>query len=248
MKNISRFLVLALFTIVACKDKGSLPEQTLGVRYSNYTQWIYKEAGSKSKDDQVALVYGFEEVTAIDSKEVESGEGKDKKKEIYLKLRTVDNKEGYATASSFSEAIYFVLDNSLDAYLKPTLTSGTKGKLSRASYCLLKEIIGEFAKVDCKESILPPDTSKLNDYYNVWIEYNSPNLSKDPTLGETVKTLRQASTDFAKINPNLPSNELDSLHKSNIKELEKVLEKNDAFTEEVRMLLEKFNTSQQSIN
>ncbi|MCZ8341547.1 MAG: lipoprotein LenA [Leptospira sp.] len=248
MKNSIQIAFLLVFAFFSCKDKGILPNQTLGLRYSNYTQWIYKEAGSKKKEDQVTLVYGFEEVTALENKEIEVGEGKDKKKETFLLLRTVDNKEGYASTSGFSEAIYFVTENGLDAYLKPTLTSGTKGKLSRGTYCLLQEIIGEFAKVDCKETMLPADGSKLNDFYNVWIEYNSPSLSKDPTLGETVKTLRQASLDFVKINPNLPANELNNLHKSNIKELEKVLEKNDVYAEEVRILLEKFNASQQSIN
>ncbi len=84
MKYTIQIALLVILTFASCKDKGILPNQTLGLRYSNYTQWIYKEAGSKKKEDQVTLVYGFEEVTALESKEVEVGEGKEKKKEVFF--------------------------------------------------------------------------------------------------------------------------------------------------------------------
>ncbi len=242
MKQFKLIGVMLILGILGCKDKTVVPDQVLGVRYANYDQWIYKEPGSKKKEDQVALVYGFEEVTALESKEISIKEGKEEKKEIYVKLKTVDNKEGYALASNFSEAIFFIVDGNTDAFLKPTLTSGTRGKVSRASYCLLKETIGTFSKVDCKESVLQPNAPKLNDYYNVWIEKKETNVSNDPLLGETTKILRRASSDILKIRTMGQVDESTKLVETNTKELQKALEKNDIFVEDVNSLIQQYST------
>lgn len=242
MKQIKLLGILLILANLGCKDKAVVPDQILGVRYANYTQWIYKEPGSKKKEDQVALVYGFEEVTALETKEISTNDGKEDKKETFVKLKTVDNKEGYALASNFSEAIYFILDGNTDAFNKPTLTSGTKGKISRASYCLLKETIGTFSKVDCKETILQPNATKLNDYYNVWIEKKDNNLSSDPLLGETSRILRQASSDIIKIRTLGEVDESNKLVELNSKELQKALEKNDLFVDDVNQLIQQYST------
>ncbi|MCZ8238413.1 MAG: lipoprotein LenA [Leptospiraceae bacterium] len=241
MNHLKFWGLVALFAFVGCKDQSIIPDQIVGVRYANYTQWIYKEPGSKKKEDQVALVYGLEEVTAIDTKEISIQEGKEEKKEVYLKLKTVDNKEGYAVASGFAEAVYFILDGNLDAFVKPTLTSSTKGKVSRGSYCLLKETIGEFSKVDCKETVLQAGTNKLNDIYNVWVSNKETSLSNDPLLGETVKIMRQSSSDLLKIASQPGATENAKLIENNLKELDKAIEKNDAFIEDATQLKAQFS-------
>lgn len=241
MNSLKLWGVIAFIAFIGCKEKVEVPDQIVGVRYANYTQWIYKEPGSKKKEDQVALVYGFEEVTAIESKEISTPDGKNEKKDVYLKLKTVDQKEGYAAASGFAEAVYFILDDNLDAFVKPTLTSGTKGKISRASYCLLKETIGEFSKVDCKETVLQEGSSKLNDIYNAWIMNKETSLSNDPLLGETVKILRQASSDLLKISQQPDSADNVKIIENNLKELDKAIEKDDAFHDIASQLKSKFS-------
>ncbi|WCL49028.1 lipoprotein LenA [Leptospira sp. GIMC2001] len=233
-------LMLAL--LVICKPSESLPEQIQGVRYASYTQWIYKTPGTTKKEDQVALVYGFEEVTALGAETIEVEEGKTKKSVDYLKVKTVDQKEGYAAASGFAEGIFFVSAPGLDAFLKPTFTAGTKGKVSRGSYCLMKETIGEFSKVDCKETILQPDSLKLEDLYNVWITASPEYVNNDPLLGETTKLLRQASTDYIKLKDIAPE-EAEKLKKSILASLEKAEEKEDLFFDDVRALKQRFEAS-----
>lgn len=235
ISGMNQFKYLLPFSIlflgmIACKDKADLPEQIQGTRYAAFNQWIYAEPNSKKKEDQVALIYTFEEVTALESKEVEITEGNTKKKVEFLKLETVDKKIGYAPSSGFAEAVVFITADGLDAFLKPTLTAGTKGKISRGSYCLVKETIGEFSRVDCRASVLEDGKSKLEEYWNVWISLSPEFMSRDPLLGETVKLLRQASTDIISLK-SASEEEGQKLRKSIGETLRKVEERADILSD-----------------
>jgi lipoprotein LenA len=235
-KHFFLFLSILGFVFLSCKSKEPLPDQIKGTRFSSFNQWIYSKPNTIKKEDQVALVYGFEEVTALGSEEIEITDKSEKKKVEYLKIRTVDQKEGYAPSSGFVEAIVFIIQDGLDAFIKPTYTAGTKGKLSRGTYCLLKETIGEFSRVDCKEAILPEGKVKLEDYWNVWIAVQTDSTSKDPLLGETIKLMRQASLDMIKLTS--ASNEDGNKLRISIQDnLNKALEKEDLFLEDIRNLL-----------
>jgi lipoprotein LenA len=235
---IGYFAVISLlgFLSVNCKAKEPLPEQIQGKRFASYNQWIYSKPDTTKKEDQVALIYIFEEVTALGTEEVEVTEKSEKKKVEYLKLKTVDQKEGYAQSSGFAEAVLFITQDGVDAFVKPTLTSGTKGKLTRGTYCLVKETMGEFSRVDCKESILQEGKFKLDDYWNVWITDSPESISRDPLLGETIKLMRQASLDLVKFN-SASMEEGDKLRESIQAALNKAMEKNDIFIEDLQGLL-----------
>ncbi|RHX87764.1 lipoprotein LenA [Leptospira stimsonii] len=241
-----KIILLLSFTLSAftdCKkeEKKDVP-QILGTRFANYDQWIYKTPGSDKKEDQVSLVYGMEEVTGLETVEVQIPT-KDKKGTIpteYLKVRTVENKEGFAPLKNFSENVYFVLNATDDAFVKPTITANTKGKLKRGMYCLEQEVIGEFSKVTCYDSILEGD--KLVNYYDVWIKTISPNLSKDALLGETIKLLKKASQDLAKSNT-ATEEEKSKLLTSATEALKKALAKQDEFSTDINNLATKFSLS-----
>lgn len=236
--SIGLLIIVSLFGFLSmsCKQKEPLPEQIQGNRFATYNQWIYSKPNSTKKEDQVALVYIFEEVTALGTEEVEVTEKSEKKKVEYLKLRTVDQKEGYAPSAGFAEAVIFITQDGVDAFIKPTLTSGTRGKLTRGTYCLVKETIGEFSRVDCKESILQEGKVKLDDYWNVWITTVPESISKDPLLGETVKLMRQASLDIIKFN-SASEEEGAKLRDTIQSAINKAMEKNDIFIEDLQELL-----------
>ncbi|XDD50254.1 lipoprotein LenA [Leptospira sp. WS92.C1] len=245
MKYVKIFLILsfALLMINACKKEEKKEiTQILGTRFANYDQWIYKNPGTDKKEDQVTLVYGMEEVTGLETVDVQVPT-KDKKGTIsvtFLKVRTVENKEGFAPVKNFSENVYFVLTESEDAFVKPTITANTKGKLKRGMYCLEQEIIGEFSKVTCYDSILVDD--KLTNYYDVWIKTASPHLSKDALLGETIKLLKKASQDLVKYN-SAAEEEKTKILTSATEALKKAASKQDEFLVDINNLASKYSLS-----
>lgn len=233
--------VIAIWVIVGilpgCKKDNSQarPEQIMGKKFATYNQWLYSKPNTNKKEDQVTLVYMFEEVTGLSREEIEVNEGNAKKTVEFWKIRTVDNKEGYAPASGFVEGILFVVQDGLNAFLKPTFTAGTKGRLTRGSFCFIKERIAEFTNVDCREAVLPDDRIKLEDHFNVWINVVPESVSQDPLLGESVKNLRQVSLDMIKLR-SATEPDAEKLRKSIGETLEKILEKEDIFSNEAKAL------------
>ncbi|TGL66150.1 lipoprotein LenA [Leptospira kmetyi] len=240
MKSIKLFLILSLVILmmVGCKKEEKKPEaQILGTRFANFDQWIYKVPGSEKKEDQVSLVYGMEEVTGLETVDAEVTTKKGTSTVTFIKVKTVENKEGYAPVKNFSENVYFVLNDSDDAFVKPTITANTKGKLKRGMYCLEQEVIGEFSKVTCYDSILTED--KLNNYYDVWIKTVSASLSKDALLGETVKLLKKSSQELAKYN-SASDEEKNKILQVATESLKKAASKQDEFAADVNTLAGKF--------
>ncbi|MDV6234022.1 lipoprotein LenA [Leptospira ellisii] len=239
MKHVKLFLILfiALMISIACKKEEKKEVQILGTRFANFDQWIYKNPGSDKKEDQVSLVYGMEEVTGIETVDTEIVSKKGNAVVTFIKVRTVENKEGYAPAKNFSENVYFVLNDSEDAFVKPTITANTKGKLKRGMYCLEQEVIGEFSKVTCYDSILTED--KLTNYYDVWIKTASASLSKDALLGETVKLLKKSSQELAKFNAAAEEEKAKILQNAT-ESLKKAAAKQDEFIADINNLASKF--------
>ncbi|ALO24389.1 MULTISPECIES: lipoprotein LenA [Leptospira] len=239
MKSIELFLILSFaLLMIGCKKEEKKPEaQILGTRFANFDQWIYKVPGSEKKEDQVSLVYGMEEVTGLETVDMEVTTKKGNSTVTFIKVKTVENKEGYAPIKNFSENVYFVLNDSDDAFVKPTITANTKGKLKRGMYCLEQEVIREFSKVTCYDSILTED--KLNNYYDVWIKTVSVSLSKDALLGETVKLLKKSSQELAKYN-SASDEEKNKILQVATESLKKAAAKQDEFTADVNALAGKF--------
>ncbi|WP_061209417.1 lipoprotein LenA [Leptospira borgpetersenii] len=239
MKSIELFLILSFaLLMIGCKKEEKKPEaQILGTRFANFDQWIYKVPGSEKKEDQVSLVYGMEEVTGLETVDMEVTTKKGNSTVTFIKVKTVENKEGYAPIKNFSENVYFVLNDSDDAFVKPTITANTKGKLKRGMYCFEQEVIREFSKVTCYDSILTED--KLNNYYDVWIKTVSVSLSKDALLGETVKLLKKSSQELAKYN-SASDEEKNKILQVATESLKKAAAKQDEFTADVNALAGKF--------
>ncbi|WP_317660239.1 lipoprotein LenA [Leptospira borgpetersenii] len=239
MKSIELFLILSfVLLMIGCKKEEKKPEaQILGTRFANFDQWIYKVPGSEKKEDQVSLVYGMEEVTGLETVDMEVTTKKGNSTVTFIKVKTVENKEGYAPIKNFSENVYFVLNDSDYAFVKPTITANTKGKLKRGMYCLEQEVIREFSKVTCYDSILTED--KLNNYYDVWIKTVSVSLSKDALLGETVKLLKKSSQELAKYN-SASDEEKNKILQVATESLKKAAAKQDEFTADVNALAGKF--------
>ncbi|EMN12000.1 lipoprotein LenA [Leptospira borgpetersenii] len=239
MKSIELFLILSFaLLMIGCKKEEKKPEaQILGTRFANFDQWIYKVPGSEKKEDQVSLVYGMEEVTGLETVDMEVTTKKGNSTVTFIKVKTVENKEGYAPIKNFSENVYFVLNDSDYAFVKPTITANTKGKLKRGMYCLEQEVIREFSKVTCYDSILTED--KLNNYYDVWIKTVSVSLSKDALLGETVKLLKKSSQELAKYN-SASDEEKNKILQVATESLKKAAAKQDEFTADVNALAGKF--------
>ncbi|RHX94832.1 lipoprotein LenA [Leptospira yasudae] len=240
MKHIKLFLILsfALLIMIGCKKEEKKQEaQILGTRFANFDQWIYKVPGSDKKEDQVSLVYGMEEVTGLETVDAEVATKKGTSTVSFIKVKTVENKEGYAPAKNFSENVYFVLNDSDDAFVKPTITANTKGKLKRGMYCLEQEVIGEFSKVTCYDSILTED--KLNNYYDVWIKTVSASLSKDALLGETVKLLKKSSQELSRYN-SVSDEEKNKIIQVATESLKKAASKQDEFNADINTLAAKF--------
>lgn len=176
------FILLTLPILAFCKEKTKEPEvQILGTRYSKIDQHISSVIGSIKKEHRVSLVYALEEVTVLEKISHDSKE--------YFKLSTVTGKEGYSLSSNFAEGVLFVVKDGLNAFRKPTLTAGTKGKFDLGSICFVKEIQGEWANVDCLTASVKD--GQVEDWFDVWIQSADERLSRDPLLGQTALLLRE---------------------------------------------------------
>ncbi|PJZ71068.1 lipoprotein LenA [Leptospira perolatii] len=227
------FAILALiavcgFILLCKKEEKPVVAQIVGTKYSNFDQWIYKKAGTADKAEQVELVYGMEEVTGLEIVPFETTDAKGNKSQAdYLKLKTVSNKEGFALLKNFSDAVLFVTVDGDTSFAKPSITSPSKGKLIRGMYCLENEVNGEFSNVNCYGSIIK--NGKIENYYKVWIQPNSPNISKDPLLGDTVKNLRKASMALEKFAKSTDPAEQQKLQATATEALKLVVSKADQF-------------------
>ncbi|MBK8394297.1 MAG: lipoprotein LenA [Leptospiraceae bacterium] len=230
MRNRKIIFLIILSLLLFCKDKPKEPEaQILGTRYSKIDQHIFSEIGSSKKDQRVSLIYALEEVTVLDKI---SHEKKD-----YYKLSTVTGKEGYAQATNFSEAVYFISKEGLSAFRKPTLTAGTKGKFAIGAICFVKEVQGEWANVDCITSSVKDGL--VEDWYDVWIQTSDDRLSKDPLLGQTALLLREAYKIINKANK-LSGSDRDKLMIVAKDKLMKANEKEDLLQPTVLSVLAKY--------
>ena len=232
LKILSAFLIiLIIFVFSFCKPKSKNgEEQIIGLRYSKYKQNIYKEIGSTKKEDIVSFLYDFEEVNVIDKVMKDDKE--------YFKLVTVDKKNGYGLASNFAETVFFITKSGLDAFNKPSLTSGTKGKIIAGAVCLQKEIQAEWSNVDCLSANF--NNIKLEDWYNVWIQNTDEKISKDPLLGETSLLIREGIKLFIK--SNLAKDEVQKLKlfEESKKSFSKAKDKVDIFSSAIDDLMLKF--------
>lgn len=222
-------LIILILFFGDCKEKKKEHDsQILGTRYSRSDQFIHARAGSLKKEDRVALVYALEEVTV--QEKLEEG-GKE-----YYKLTTVTGKQGYAPVGSFSEAVLFVVGDGIVAFRRPTLTAGTKGKLSPGAFCFIREIQGEWANADCMSAYLKDLT--LEDWPDVWLQYADEKFSKNPLLGETVLLMREALKIMGKADKNPADRE--RFYNEAKEKLNKALEKQDALKDRVRLVMENF--------
>jgi lipoprotein LenA len=224
-------IVLNISVFLYCKPKAKVgEEQILGVRYSKFKQNIFKEMGSSKKEDIVSLLYDFEEVNVI--------EKLTKDEKDYYKLTTVDKKNGFGLASNFAESVYFVTRSGLDAFNKPSLTSGTKGKIMAGSVCLQKEIQAEWSNVDCQSANY--NSPKLEDWYNVWIQNTDEKISKDPLLGETALLIREGYKLFIKSNAAKDEVQKLKLFEESKKSFSKAKDKVDIFASAIDDIMLKF--------
>ncbi|MCB1176557.1 MAG: lipoprotein LenA, partial [Leptospiraceae bacterium] len=170
MKKFSFIPILLIFFAFAdCKkkDTNSKPEQILGTRYSRYNHFIFTKPGAKDKKSQVALIYAFEEVTALEEV-TEKGKS-------FFKVKSVIGKEGFAPSSAYCENVLVITGNDFPAFRKPTITAGIKTELSQAAICFVKENQGEWLFVDC----LNIDYNKIKPefYSSVWIQSKDERIS-----------------------------------------------------------------------
>ncbi|MFB5650378.1 lipoprotein LenA [Leptospira wolffii] len=222
-----------------CKKQEEAPvAQIVGTKYSAWNQWIYKKPGTAEKTDQVSLVYGNEEVTGLELVNHESTDAKGNKTSAeYLKMKTVDGKEGFALAKNFFDDVIFIIAEGDSVYAKNSLTSPTKGKLEKGMSCFESEANGDFAKVRCSASILKG--GKLNSFYEVWIQTSSPNLSRissNPLLADSIRNLKTASDKILEAEKATEPAKQDELKKAAAAALKTVVEKGDQFQEDATNL------------
>lgn len=227
------FTIFFLF-VFSCKKKAdsTAPENLnspnyLGTRYALWTNYITSTPGAKDAKDRTALVYRFEEATLLEKVE------QDGKK--YLKLRTVEGKEGFAEEKIYTEAIYVVTTSGLPAFRKPTLTAGTKGNVDAGSYCIAKEIQGEWANVNCLTAKVSPNYSGYEDWYDVWIQTTDPKIVVDPLLNETAGIYRDSLDLIKKINKGERN---EKINKELQEKLTKAYEKNDMLRPVIEKVME----------
>jgi lipoprotein LenA len=233
IKALTHFLILVSLVLeISCKQKKKDEEQILGTRYSRFDQYVSVVLGSEKKEDKKILVYALEEVN-VKEKIIHA-------EKEYFRLTTVNGKEAYALSKNFSEAVYFVL-KTVDAFRKPTLTAGTRGKLETSSICFQKEIQGEWGNVDCLGA--NSTESKLEDWYDVWIQPNSESFTKNPLLGQTALEIKMVKSILIELNKGTLSPELAEKQKSKAKEiLDKSKERADVFLELATELETKLNS------
>lgn len=234
-------LIFTILALLACdKKKEEAPvEQILGTKYSGGDQYVYKNPGTREKSEQVTLVYEFEEVNGLEIVSHESTDPKGKKTVTeYLKLRTVDGKEGFGLLKNFYDAVLFVVGDGDTAFAKNSLTSPSKGKLEKGMSCFESEASGEFSKVRCYGSIVKG--GKLNNLYDIWIQPVSSNISRDPLLGDSVRNLKTASLKLIELNKTTDPAKQEELKKSASTALKTVSEKGDIYQESANSIATEF--------
>ncbi|TGK09215.1 lipoprotein LenA [Leptospira selangorensis] len=234
-------LIFTILVLLACdKKKEEAPvTQIVGTKYSGGDQHIYKNPGTREKSDQVTLVYEFEEVNGLEIVPFEVTDAKGKKTVTeYLKLRTVDGKEGFALLKNFYDAVLFVVGDGDTAFAKNSLTSPSKGKLEKGMSCFESEASGEFSKVRCNGSILKG--GKLNNLHDIWIQPVSSNISRDPLLGDSVRNLKAASLKLLELSKTTDPVKQDELKKAATTALKTVFEKGDIFQGSANSLATEF--------
>ncbi|TGK38034.1 lipoprotein LenA [Leptospira andrefontaineae] len=234
-------LIFTILALLACdKKKEETPiAQIVGTKYSGGDQYVYKKPGTKEKSEQVTLVYENEEVNGLEIVPFEFTDAKGNKTVTdYLKLKTVDGKEGFALLKNFYDAVLFVVGDGDTAFAKNSLTSPSKGKLEKGMSCFESEASGEFSKVRCSGSILKG--GKLNNLHDIWIQPVSSNISRDPLLGDSVRNLKAASLKLIELNKTTDLAKQEELKKGATAALKTVFEKGDIFQESVNSLATEF--------
>ncbi|PJZ78072.1 lipoprotein LenA [Leptospira neocaledonica] len=236
----SVILMLAILFLAACKKQEEAPTaQIIGTKYSGWDQWIYKKPGTTEKSEQLTIVYGNEEVTGLEIVNHESTDSKGVKTTAeYIKVRTVDGKEGYAALKNFFDAVLFVIADGAQAFAKNSLTSPSKGKLERGMSCFELEASGDFSKVRCYAAIIKG--GKLNNLYDVWIQPDSPSISKDPLLGDSIRNLKTASNKLIEAEKATDPAKQEELKTAAAKALKAVAEKGDAYLEDANTLASEY--------
>ncbi|MEI7013344.1 lipoprotein LenA [Leptospira licerasiae] len=223
-------LIFTIFVLLACdKKKEDAPvEQIIGTKYSGSDQYVYKKPGTREKSEQVTLIYEFEEVNGLEIVPYESTDSKGNKSVTeYLKLKTVDGKEGFGLLKNFYDAVLFVVADGDTAFAKNSLTSPSKGKLEKGMSCFESEASGEFAKVRCNGSIVK--AGKLNNLHDIWIQPISSNISKDPLLGDSIRNLKAASLKLIELSKTTDPVKQEELKKSATAALKTVFDKGDIY-------------------
>ncbi|MGJ4787468.1 lipoprotein LenA [Leptospira koniambonensis] len=239
-KLTSSVIVLALLLFVACKKQEEAPvAQVIGTKYSGWDQWIYKKPGTTDKAEQLTLVYGNEEVSGLEVVNHESTDAKGVKTSVeYLKVKTVDGKEGYGLSKNFFDAVLFVVGPGDNAFAKNSLTSPSKGKLEKGMSCFELEASGDFSKVRCYASIVK--AGKLETLYDVWIQGASSNISRDPILGDSIRNLKSASNKLIEASKSTDPAKQEELKTAAAKALKSVAEKGDVYLEDANTIASEY--------
>jgi lipoprotein LenA len=251
-KITTTLILLSVLFIADCKKKDSADavddkskdSQILGTRYSRFWHNLTTTPGGKEKvkvdsskeKSPFVAVLEFEEVTAIE-KVTEN-------QKDYFRVKTVTGQEGFAETRNYTEGIYVVKEPYMPAFRKPTITAGTKGNLDSGSYCLIKEIQGEWANVDCLTAKYKPKGGGIEDWYDVWIQTNDPKIVMNPLLNETAKIYRE----IAQLQTKISKGEGDlGKHRSDIEsKLEKALSKEDQLAPIIKEFIERETNEQPS--
>ncbi len=234
-KILAIFVAMAILIFAACKKKEeAVVPQIIGTKYSGWDQYIYAAPGSTAKTGAI-LVYGNEEVTGLEIVPHETTDSKGNKTSTeYLKIKTIDGKEGYGPLKNFFDAVLFIVADGDLVFAKNSLTSPSKGKLERGMSCFEIEANGEFSKVRCNASILK--SGKLNSFYDVWLQTNSPNISRDPLLGDSIRNLKAASNKLLELEKTTDPAKQEEIKATAAKALKLVAEKADQFSEDANAL------------
>ncbi|WP_367898175.1 lipoprotein LenA [Leptospira sp. WS58.C1] len=239
--SINAATILVLLALIACdKKKEETPvAQIVGTKYSGWDQWVYKKPGTTEKSEQVTLVYGNEEVNGLEIVSHESTDAKGNKTVTeYLKLKTVDGKEGYGLLKNFFDAVLFIVGDGDTAFAKNSLTSPSKGKLEKGMSCFESEASGEFSKVRCNGSIVK--AGKLNNLHDVWIQGASSNISRDPLLGDSIRNLKLASSKLIESDKTSDPAKQEELKKAAASALKTVVEKGDVYSESANTIANEY--------
>jgi len=128
MKQAAALILLSAFSITAqCgktdnADSGNVSSEELGNRYAKYAIALYSNPGSTAPADWVITLAKTEKVSVLETTNVDGPKGA----VVYLKVRAVGNKTGYAEERHFAEDIGVITTDSPKLLSRPIIT-GTKG-------------------------------------------------------------------------------------------------------------------------